>query len=75
MEPAETVLPDLLPAVQALPRAEKLRLIQFLAAELEAAERVAPIEAGTAYPVWTPLEAFEAASVLLHELEKDGTRP
>jgi hypothetical protein len=75
MTTMENTLPNLLSAVRALPRAEKLRLIQFLAAELEQEESGTLLKAGTAYPIWTPLDAQDAASVLLRELEKGGAEP
>jgi hypothetical protein len=75
MTPIETTLPDLLPAVRALPRADKLRLIQWLAAELEEEESGSLLKAGAVYPIWTPLDAVDAAAVLLNELAKDGDKP
>jgi hypothetical protein len=68
-------LPALLPALQSLSRADKLRLMQHLANELAREEGVAPVERGAAYPVWTPQHAFEAADVLLKALEQGGPTP
>jgi hypothetical protein len=72
MTPTETNWSGLLPALRALPRTDKLRVIQFLASEL-AQEEGAPLpEAGGAYPVWTPLHAFDAAAVMLKALQDEG---
>jgi hypothetical protein len=62
-------LPGLLPALDALSRADKLRIIQHLVVALAREEGVPLVETGSAYPVWTPLHAFEAATVLLKALE------
>jgi hypothetical protein len=75
MSSTETSLPNLLAAVRALPRSEKLRLIQLLAADLEQEESSALLKAGATYPIWTPLDAHEAAAVLLNELAKDRVTP
>jgi hypothetical protein len=63
-------LPDVLPEVQALSRVDKLRLIQFLAHELERDENDL-IEPGRTYPVWSPDRAFSAAATLLQALEDE----
>ncbi len=67
-------LPELLPEVQALSRLDKIRLIQFLAQQLEQDESdlIAP---GRSYPVWSPDTAFSAAAVLLQALEEDKNKP
>ena len=64
-------LTELLPVVQALPHADKLRLMQTLVVELARDEGVPLKSEIKAYPVWTPYEAFEAAATLLHALEAD----
>lgn len=64
-------LTELLPELQALPRADKLRLMQFLVSELAKEEGVTLLETDKTYPVWTPYNAFEAADVLLKALEKE----
>jgi len=63
-------LTDVLPEVQTLSRLDKIRLIQFLAQELERDEE-SLIEPGRSYPVWSPDRAFEAATVLLQALEDE----
>lgn len=62
-------LSEILPTLQAPPRDDKLRLVQFLVNDPAREEGVGPIEAGTQYPIWPPHEAFDAAAVLLRDLE------
>ncbi len=64
-------LNEILPSLHALPRSDKLRLIQFLAADVASEDDVAAIDAGTTYPVWSPHEAFDGAATLLRVLEED----
>ena len=52
-------LAELIQQVQTLPKAEKLRLVHLLVEYL--AHDDACLRAGTAYPVWTPLNAHDAA--------------
>lgn len=63
-------LTEVLPEVQALSRLDKIRLIQFLARELERDEDTL-IEPGRSYPVWSPDQAFSAAAALLQSLEDE----
>jgi hypothetical protein len=63
-------LADVLPEVQLLSRLDKIRLIQFLAQDLER-DDVGLIEPGRSYPVWSPDRAFTAAAALLQALEED----
>ena len=67
-------LAEILPEVQSLSRLDKIRLIQFLAQELER-DGGDLIEAGRSYPVWSPDRAFTAAAALLQALEKDKGQP
>jgi hypothetical protein len=62
-------LTELFPQIHQLPRADKLRLMQFLASELAQEDGVPLLTAGVEYPVWTPLNAFDAADSLLSMLE------
>jgi hypothetical protein len=64
-------LVDLLPALHELPRADKLRALQFLTTDL-AHEEASTLVPGTAYPVWSPHEATDAAAVLKEYLRKAG---
>ncbi|MHB9049853.1 MAG: hypothetical protein ACYC35_28370 [Pirellulales bacterium] len=61
---------ELLESAHALSRADKLRLIQQMVVDLARDEGVSLEELGGAYPVWTPLDAFDAAAVLLRELRQ-----
>ena len=64
---------DLLPTIKALPREEKLRLIQLLAEDL-AREESLSLQSGKAYEVWSPFDAHDAADVLREFLEREGPR-
>ena len=65
-------LQELLPALKQLNRADKLRATQFLVLEL-AKEEGALLMPETAYPVWTPHHAVDAAQTLLEALAADRT--
>ena len=62
-------LSDLLPKVQSLTRADKLRLIQIMIVDLAQEEGLSLIEAGVTYPVWSPNHAFDAAEAMLSALK------
>ncbi|MCL0050411.1 hypothetical protein M1O57_02895 [Dehalococcoidia bacterium] len=62
---------ELLPKVQVLPRADKLRLMQFLVFELAREEGIALLQPDQDYPIWTPYDAFDAAKTLLNALEEE----
>jgi len=64
-------LNELLPSLHGLPRADKLRLIQLLAADVAREDEVALPDTGRAYPVWSPHEAFDGAATLLRVLEEE----
>ena len=64
-------LTELLPVVQDLPRADKLRLMQFLVFEIAREESINLFESDIAYPIWTPYNAFEAAGILLESLGEE----
>ena len=68
-------LTELLPALQALPRADKLQAIQFLASELVREEEVTPLQPGASYPIWSPYDAFEAAETLQRLLQEERPAP
>ncbi|MCR4414256.1 MAG: hypothetical protein NUV77_17705 [Thermoguttaceae bacterium] len=63
-------LAELFPAVKTLPRADKLRLMQYLVVDLAREEGVPLLEAEADYPVWTPLNAFDAAETLMQLLDE-----
>ena len=62
---------ELLPQLQALPRGEKLRAVQFLIGEIAREEELQPLVADAVYPVWSPFHASEAAATLQDLLEQD----
>jgi hypothetical protein len=64
-------LNELLPALQALPRADKLLVIQMMAAEVARADGVGLTDADKAYPIWSPYDAFEGAAALLRVLGQE----
>jgi hypothetical protein len=64
-------LAELIPVLQALPHADKLRLLQVLVFDLAQEEGVSFLDPNLTYPIWTPYHAFEAADTLLQALEAD----
>jgi hypothetical protein len=64
-------LVELVPALQALSRADKLRVIQLLAADLAREESSEPFSSGAFCPVWSPFDAFDAARILMQLLEQE----
>jgi hypothetical protein len=68
-------LTDLFPAIKMLPRADKLRLMQFLVIDLAQEEGVPLLAADAEYPIWTPLNAFDAAETLLQMLQTHQANP
>ncbi len=67
-------LAEVLPGVESLSRLDKIRLIQFLAQQLER-DPADLIEAGRSYPLPSPDRAFTAAATLLEALEEDKSQP
>jgi hypothetical protein len=68
-------LTDLVPIVRALPRADKLRLVQLLVVDLAQEEGVPLVDVNTTYPIWSPYEAYDAAAVLLRALDAESETP
>jgi len=64
-------LNQLLPSVQALPHAEKLQLLQWLAVQLANEEGLPLLSPDAEYPVWSPYDAHEAAATLHAFLEQE----
>lgn len=62
-------LTELLPALHALPRSDKLRAIQELAADVASEEGLSLGNPAQSYEVWSPYEAFDGAATLLRVLE------
>jgi hypothetical protein len=65
------MITELLPKIQALPRADKLRLMQFLVSELAREEGITLLQPNEDYPIWTPYDAFDAATTLLDALKEE----
>jgi hypothetical protein len=61
---------ELFPKLRALPRAEKLQLLQLLIVELAREEGVPLVEVGTAFPIWSPYQAYDAAAAMLKTLDE-----
>lgn len=64
-------LTELLPTLQLLSRADKLRAVQYLVSELVRDEETDLLTPGMSCPVWSPYNAHEAADTLLKALEAD----
>jgi len=64
-------LTELLPAIHALPRIDKLRLMQLLVAEIACEETVVALPTDMSHAIWTPYDAYDAAATLLHVLNED----
>ena len=61
---------ELLPTLRNLPRAEKLKVMQFLVAEL-ANEKEPTLQPGATCSLWSPLNSQEAAHKLSQLLESE----
>ncbi|TVS14963.1 MAG: hypothetical protein EA424_17700 [Planctomycetaceae bacterium] len=64
-------LSELLPALHGLPRADKLRAIQVLAADVACEEDDMLAPSDEAYPIWSPYDAFEGAATLMRLLDEE----
>ena len=64
-------LAEMLPTIQLLPRADKLRLIQLLAADMARDEAIVNDIANKCIPIWSPHDSFQGAAALLRVLEED----
>jgi hypothetical protein len=62
---------DLFPTLRSLSRADKLRVMQFLVAEL-AREEKPTLQIGATYSVWSPLNSHEASHKLAQLLESEN---
>ena len=65
---------ELFPTLRELPRADKLKVMQFLISELAREEEPA-LEPGATYPVWSPFNSHEAAHKLAQLLESEQPTP
>ncbi len=64
------ILTELLPMLRDLSRHDKLRLLQFLVAEMAKEEGLTSPENGAVYRVWSPYNSPEAAHKLTKLLEE-----
>ncbi len=64
-------LSEILPAIQLLPRVDKLRLIQLLAADVARDDGIALDVADKTIPIWSPHDSFQGAATLLRVLGED----
>jgi hypothetical protein len=64
---------ELLPTLQTLSRADKLKVMQFLVQELAAEEEALSLQPGATYPVWSPYNSHDAAQQLAALLKEDKT--
>ena len=64
-------LTELLPKLQVLPKADKLRAMQFLVSELAKEDGITLLQPNEDYPIWAPYNAFDAATTLLNALEEE----
>ncbi len=64
-------LEELLAEVKSLSRSEKIRLMHFLVVDLAEQEGVSLLAPNVEYPIWTPLNSFEAAEALANFLETE----
>jgi hypothetical protein len=61
---------ELFPTLKNLSRTDKLKVMQFLIAEL-AKEEESTLKAGATYSLWSPLNSHEAAHTLNQLLESE----
>lgn len=65
---------DLFPKLRNLTRADKLKVMQFLVAEL-AQEEEPSLQPGAIYPIWSPFNFHEAAHKLAELLDSEQHTP
>lgn len=63
------VVEELIPTLRELNRADKWRLMQVLVSDLAQEEENLLLPPGD-YPVWTPLESYDAAGEMMAFLEE-----
>lgn len=61
-------LTEIMPSARLLPAADKLKLIRYLAIEIDDGDEVSPLEHGAVYSLQTPHFVEGAAAELLNEL-------
>lgn len=65
----QMTLSEILPSARLLPAADKLRLIRYLAVDIDNEESVAPLEHGRTYALHSPRFEDGATQALLEALE------
>lgn len=65
---------ELFSTLRDLPRADKLKVMQFLLAEL-AREEEPSLQSGATYFVWSPINSHQAAHTLAQFLESEQSSP
>ena len=63
-------LPELPPSIRSLTRADKLRLIQLLAADMAREDGIEREVSDQTVPIWSPHEAFQGAATLLRAIDQ-----
>lgn len=67
-------LTELIPSIQNLNRSEKIKLLQIIVNELAQEEQNQNLIHQENYPIYSPLNAFEAADTLLQVLEEKAKK-
>lgn len=67
-------LTELLPSIHALPRADKLRLMQVLVADIAGEDGIDVLAPNGLHTVWAPYDAYDAAATLLQVLDADKAK-
>jgi hypothetical protein len=62
---------ELLPSIQSLPRADKLRLIKLLAEDVAREDGIGLDVGGKTFPFWSPHDSLQGAATLLRVLDED----
>jgi hypothetical protein len=65
-------LAELLPVIQDLPAADKLKLIRVLAEDLDSGEDISPLAPHKVYYLSTPYDVLGAGRALLQAMEHTG---
>lgn len=65
---------ELQSAIKPLPRLKKLRLMEWIIADMTRKETVLTLKSGESYRIWSPYDAYDAADILRHELIKEKRR-
>jgi hypothetical protein len=66
-------LAEVLPAVQQLSGAEKLKLVRILTQDADPTADIATLEPGKTYDLPTPYDCFGAADLLMQALQNSDT--